>query len=232
MSTQEQNKAADRRWGALIVFLAPLVMLLGSGYHPWLGNPSDPEFHATLADAVTSDSTRWAIAHLAVAVGSGLLLLAFLALRSYLRRASDDRWSALAIPFIVMGSTMFAMLPAMEFVPLVAASTGADVQAAQAALDPWFIPIFLISGGLFLLGGIGFAVGIVRSDVLSPNLARAAAAGLIVMAATRIIPLSASLLYVGPAAGIVSLWPLGYVIWDRGVAQSEPAGAQEAQPAA
>lgn len=232
MSIQEQNKVADSRWGALIIFLAPLVMLLGFSYHPWLGNPSDAEFHAELAHAVATDPTRWVISHLGVAVGSGLLLLAFLALRSYLRQASKDRWSALALPFIVMGSVMFAMLPAMEFAPLVAASIGADIEAAQAALEPWFIPILLISGGLFVLGAIGFAVGIVRSDVLSPGLAWAIAAGLIVMAATRIIPLSATLLYVGPVAGILSLWPLGYVMWDRGVAQSESAGAQEPQPAA
>lgn len=226
MSTQVQSKVTNGRWGAFIVFLAPAVMLLGFGSHPWLGNPSDPDFHAALADAVATDTTRWAVSHLSVALGSGLLLLAFLALRSYLRRASEDRWSAVAIPFIVMGSMMFAMLPAMEFVPLVAASTGADIQAAQAALDTWFIPLFLISGVLFLLGAIGFALGIVRSDVLNPGLARFVAAGLVVMGATRLIPLAASLMYVGPVVGIVALWPLAYVMWDH--RQAQPEAAQSA----
>ena len=228
MSTQEQKKVADGRWGALILFLAPAVMLFGFAYHPWLGNPTDAEFHAELAHAVATDSTRWAISHLGVAIGSGLLLLAFLALRSYLRQASKDRWSALALPFIVMGSVMFAMLPAMEFAPLVAATIGADVEAAQAALDPWFIPTLLISGVLFVVGAIGFAIGIVRSGVLSPGTAWIVAAALFVMAITRIIPLAASLMYIGPVAGIVALWPLAYKMWNRRQAQPESAGAQPA----
>ncbi|MDX1687759.1 MAG: hypothetical protein R3248_07230 [Candidatus Promineifilaceae bacterium] len=155
-------------------------------------------------------------------------MLAFLALRSYLRQASKDRWSALALPFIVMGSVMFAMLPAMEFAPLVAATIGADVEAAQAALDPWFIPTLLISGVLFVVGAIGFAIGIVRSGVLSPGTAWIVAAALFVMAITRIIPLAASLMYIGPVAGIVALWPLAYKMWNRRQAQPESAGAQPA----
>jgi hypothetical protein len=54
-------------------------------------------------------------------VASGLLVLAFLAIRSYLREAGEDRWNILALPFIVVGSTLFAVLPGMEFAPLAAA---------------------------------------------------------------------------------------------------------------
>jgi hypothetical protein len=54
-------------------------------------------------------------------VASGLLVLAFLAIRSYLRGTGEDRWSILALPFIVVGSTLFAVLPGMEFAPLAAA---------------------------------------------------------------------------------------------------------------
>lgn len=47
----------------------------------------------------------------------------------------------LELPFIVMGSTLFTLLPGMEFAPLAAAKTGGDIQTAQAALQPWFVPI-------------------------------------------------------------------------------------------
>lgn len=75
------------------------------------------------------------MAHLTVGVGSGLLLLAFLAIRRYLLVAGEDRFSAWGLPFITLGSVLFALLPGMEFVPLAAAETGGDVQAAQAAVQ-------------------------------------------------------------------------------------------------
>jgi len=83
-----------------------------------------------------------------------------------LRDNGEGRWSVLALPFIVMGSTLFTMLPAMEFAPLAAARTGGDVQAAQAALQPWFVPILVIGSISFAIGVLGFARGITRSGVL------------------------------------------------------------------
>ena len=56
---------------------------------------------AAVAAALASDTTRWGFSHLAVGVGSGFTLLAFLAIRSYLREAGEERWSILALPFIV-----------------------------------------------------------------------------------------------------------------------------------
>jgi hypothetical protein len=67
-----------------------------------------------VAVALAADTTRWGLSHLVTGVASGLLILAFLAIRSYLRQAGEERWSVLAFPFIVMGSTLLALLPAME----------------------------------------------------------------------------------------------------------------------
>ena len=199
----------------VILVIAPAVMLVGSGYHPWIGNPGAPEFFQRLAAAVTAETTRWWVAHLLVAVGSGLLAIAFVAVRSYLRDAGEERWSVMGLPFIVMGSTLYALLPAMEFAPVGALRAGADVAAIQAAQMPWFVPILLTSALLFALGVLGFVIGIVRSDVLGAWLIWIVPAALVVMAASRFFPVGAAQLYTGPVAGLVALWSLAYTTWKQ-----------------
>lgn len=201
-----------RRSRAAIVALAPAVVLAAHAYHPWIGNPGDADFLARLAAAVTADPIRWGISHFGVALGSGLLILAFLAVRSYLREVGTERWSALGLPFIVMGSLLYAMLPAMEFTPLAAARAGADIMALQAAQMAWFVPILMSAALLFFLGVAGFATGIVRTGVLSPRLTGLVIAALAVMAISRFFPVGLAQLYVGPAAGAVALWPLAYLM--------------------
>lgn len=210
------------RLRAVATALAPAVMAAGLLYHPRIGTPSDPDFLARLAAAVAADPGRWAVAHLTVGVGSGLLILAFLAVRGHLREAGEERWSPLALPFVVMGSVLFALLPGMEFAPLAAAEAGADIQAAQAALMPRFRPVVLAAAIVFAPGALGFAAGIARGGVLNSALTWLVVGALIVMAAARFVPLAAAQLYVGPAAGIVALWPLAYAMWRRAEARSAP----------
>lgn len=197
------------RYRGAIVAIAPAVLLAGFAYHPFLDPPIDP---GAVAVAAAADTTRWGIAHLTVALGYGLVMLGFLAIRSHLREAGEERWSGVALPFIVMGSTLFVILTGMEFAPLAAAETGADARRAQAALLPWFLPIVLTGGVSFALGAIGFAVAVVRSRVLGPGPTRLVAGALIVMAVARFVPLSAANYVIG-AAGILALWPLAYAMW-------------------
>ena len=215
------------RFRAAIVAIAPAVLLAGFFYHPYISPPTDP---AAIAAAATSDTARWGLAHLTISVGYGLVVLAFLAVRSYLREAGEERWSILALPFIVMGSTLFVVLTGMEIGLMAAAETGADVQAVQSALFPWFIPILLTGALSFALGVLGFAMGIVRSGVLGPRLTRLVVGALVVMAATRFVPLSAAP-YVIAAAAIVALWPLAYEMWKHPEA-ARPAGQPRPMPAA
>jgi hypothetical protein len=213
--TKPLPATTTRFFRVAILLVAPAVALLGHAYHPWIGNPGDPGFLERLAAAVAADPTRWAISHLSVAVGAGLLILAFLAVRGYLREAGEQRWSALGLPFIVMGSVLYALLPAMEFAPVGAHGAGADIAAVQAAVMPWFRPIMMTAAALFALGALGFATGIARSGILSPGLTWLVVAALGVLAATRFFPVGAAQLYVGPAAALVALWPLAYVMWRR-----------------
>jgi hypothetical protein len=197
------------RFRAAIVAAAPALLLAAFVYHPYITPPTDPAASVTVA---ASDTTRWGIAHLAIGVGYGLAVLAFLAIGSYLRDAGEERWSSLALPFIVMGSTLFVILTGMEIGLLAAAEAGADVQAVQSALFPWFIPILLTGAMTFALGTLSFAMGIVRSRVLGPRLSRLVVGALVIMAVARFVPLSAAPYAIG-AAAIVALWPLAYEMW-------------------
>jgi hypothetical protein len=216
------------RFGAFIVALAPAVMLAGLFAHPYIATLPD---EAAVAAAVTADTTRWGLAHLTVGVASGLVVLAFLAIRSYLRDAGEERWSILALPFIVIGGTLFALLPGMEFAPLAAAEAGADVQAVQAALAPWFLPILVTGAATFAVGVFAFARGIADSRVLSRRLSRLVVGALVVLAVARFVPVGAVQFYVQGAAGIVALWPLAYEMWKHPEA-ARPARQPRPVPAA
>jgi hypothetical protein len=219
------SETTKSRFRAAIVAIAPAALLAAIVYHPYIANLTDK---AAVATALASDTTRWSFSHLAVGVASGLLVLAFLAVRSYLREAGEERWSILALPFIVLGSTLFAFLPAMEIAMLAVAEVGADVQAVLIAMDPWFFPILLTGAFTFALGVLGFAMGIVRSGVLGPRLTWVVVGTLVLMAVARFVPLGAAL-YVGGVAGIVALWPVAYEMWKHPEA-ARPAGQPRPMP--
>ena len=222
------SQATRARFGAAIVALAPTVMLAGLFAHPYIATLPD---EAAVAEAVAADTTYWGLVHLTAAVASGLLVLAFLAIRSYLREAGEERWSILALPFIVMGSTLFTVLPGMEFAPLAAAKAGADAEAAQAALASWFIPIMVMGAITFAVGVFAFAKGIANSRVMSRRLTWVVVGALVVLAISRVVPVGAAQFYVQGAAGVVALWPLAYEMWKRPEA-ARPAGQPRPMTAA
>jgi len=213
------------RFAMTIVAVAPAVLFAGFIYHPYISPPTD---EAAIAAAAASDTMRWQLAHLTIAVGYGLVVLAFLASRSYLREVGEERWSVMALPPIVLGSTLFVILTGMEIALAAVAETGGDVQAVQAALFPWFVPILLTGAVSFALGAFGFAMGIARSAVLSPGLTRAVAGALLVMAVARFIPLSVAP-YLMATAGVVALWPLAYEMWRH--PEARPSGHPRPLPA-
>ena len=146
------------RWRTTVVVVAPVVLLAVFVAHPYLSGrlPND----AGVAEAVAAGPTQWGAVHLATAVASGLIILAFLAVRGCLREAGEDHFSALGVPFVVIGSTLFAFLPGMEFAPLAAAETGAtttEIEAAQEALTSWFLPVLVTGALAFAIGVFAFA---------------------------------------------------------------------------
>lgn len=209
------------RAGALVI--APLVLLGAFVWHPFLPGrlPND----AAIAAAVAADPTRWGLAHVAAAVASAFVVLAFLAVRSCLRDAGEGTWSALGLPFVVIGSTLFTLLPGMEFAPLAAVEIGGDAEAAQAALAPWFLPVLIAGALTFGLGCLAFARGVARAGVLDPNIRWLVVTALVVVAASRFVPLAAVQFYVQSGALILALWPLAYAF--RTGPLERPAGQVE-----
>jgi hypothetical protein len=216
---------ADRTpYGAIVVALAPAVMLVTFIAHPFIAVL--PDAHA-IADAVEANTARWGAVHVLTAIGIALTALAFLAIRATLRDAGEDRFSRWALPWVLVGSALYGFLPGLEFVPLAAARTGGDVVAAQETLAPWFTAVLATSAITFAVGAAGFARALASSRILSRSLTRLVVTGLIVLAVARFVPLGAVQFYVQGAAGLVALWPLAYRMW-----RPEPVHVAAHRPAA
>jgi hypothetical protein len=186
-------------------------MFLALALHPYLPG-RQPNVEAVAA-AVSSDPTRWGLVHLATGLGSAVLAVAFLLVRTHLSGVGENRWSRAGLPLVVVGCALYAMLPAMELAPLAAVESGADPAAAQEALLVWFVPVLLASGVTFGAGAVCFAVAVTRSGVLSRASATLVAVSLVVMAASRFVPLSAVQFYVQGLACYAALLPLAYSMW-------------------
>jgi ethanolamine transporter EutH len=205
------TESTTSRLRAVATALAPPALLAAFVWHPYLAGrlPNAP----AIAEAVAEDPTQWGLAHLAAGVASGVVVLAFIAVRGFIRERGDDPWSALGMPFIVIGSVLYAMLPGMEFAPLAAVAAGGDPEAAQSALQPWFLSVLLIGAVIFAVGVLSVAKGIAGRSILSPAVTRLVVVGLVVFAASRLVPLFAVQGYVQAAAALVALWPLAGRMW-------------------
>jgi hypothetical protein len=206
---------------AAIVGIAPAVLaggLLAHPFHPGLPDPG------VIAAAAASNPTRWGLVHLGVALGSGLMVLAFLSIRAYLREAGEERWSAPAVPFIVMGGVLYAVPPGMEFAPLAAAEAGLDGGSLQEVIVRWLAPVLLASAVMFTVGVVGIARGIASSGILTAGRRRVAVGALLVMALARFAPLAEVQFYVQSAAAIVAMWPLSFHMWEH--REAPPTGSQ------
>jgi hypothetical protein len=212
-----------RRSRAVVVAVAPVILLAAFVAHPYIGLGLPDE--AAIADAAASSTLRWGISHLVTGVAAALLVLAFLAIRSYLHDAGEQLWSARGVSLVAFGGTLYAMLPGLEFAALAAAETGGDVRAAQAAVEPWFVPVILASGVTSAVGIMCFAIGVsqIRPSVL--QIPRFVVVALGIMAFSRIIPLTAVQFYLHALAALVALWSLAYVMWrhPRVMPKADPA---------
>ena len=195
---------ARRTTAAATVATAPVVLLAGIGYHPFIADLRDKE---AVAAALTADVTRWSVAHLVVAIATPLVTLAFLAVTAALRQRGEWRWSARSVPFVVIGSTLFALLPAMEITVLAATLSGADPVAVLLELDAWFMPLLLSGAVAFAVGAAFVARSVVSAAVLGRGATTLVVTALLVAAASRFLPFTAALL-VGAGALVVALWPL------------------------
>lgn len=204
------TETTRHHWQAASVAIAPVVMAAALLYHPYLDVLLDVE---AVGSAVSADTTRWALAHLAAGVGITVVTLAFLAVRRHLWEAGDDHHSRWALPLVLLGGGLYALLPGLEFAPLAAAQTGGDPAAALQALRPVFVPILVTGNLLFAAGLLGFIRGIAGSGILGRRATSLVVTALGVWAAARFVPLGAVQFHIQAAAGLAALWPLAYRIW-------------------
>jgi hypothetical protein len=212
-SAAEAAAPTPERWAAILTGVGPVLLLAAFLWHPPI--PGRLPDDAAVAEAAAADLTRWGLAHFAAVLASAAIAVAFVAVREYLRVHGDRRPSALGLGAVVIGSVLYAVLPGLEFVHIAAHETGADMEAAQAALREWFL-IFLVGGSLvFLLGCAAFAVAVMRTRPLGGKLDGVVAGALIVFALARLVPIGAVQFYVQSAAALLALLPLAVGMWGR-----------------
>jgi hypothetical protein len=210
---EAQPRTATRPSGrdlyrAAVTGLSPSLLLLGLVYHPHLDDLRDK---GTVAAALSTDTTRWGIAHLVVGLAAALVLLGFLSVDEVLRESGSVETSALGVPFIVIGSVLFAFLPAMEIAMLGAYGAGVDVKQVLLEMNTWFQPILLAGAAVFAVGVAFFAAAIVRARILGRGLTCLVVGAFVVAAAARFVPLGAAL-YLGGVALVVALLPIAVVM--------------------
>jgi hypothetical protein len=208
------------RTGAVVVASGPLLMLAAILWHPFIPDLRDK---ADVVRHLQADTTTWFGAHLLVALASALVLLGFLAVHGHVRATiGRARWMRGAIPWLVVGTVLFVMLPAMEIGMLAVEKAGGDLLATQTALDTWFMPILVSGTIVFAVGSVAFAVGVHRARILPAGTSWVVVAGLVVSAASR-VPFTLALI-LGVVALNVAMLILASAMWRAG-------GAATARPA-
>jgi hypothetical protein len=195
---------------AITVAAGPVLLLGALLWHPPL--PGRLPDNDAVAEAVAADVTRWGLSHLAAAFAAAAVSVAFIVIRSYLRERGDGWFSAVGLALVVVGNTLYAVLPGMEFSALAAHETGTDIAAAQDALQPWFISVLVGGSVVFAAGTTLFAVAIVGSAPMGRIEAVVIAAALVVFGVSRVIPIGVVQFYVQPAAALLALLPLAAAI--------------------
>ena len=114
---------------AITVAAGPVLLLGALLWHPPL--PGRLPDNDAVAEAAAADVTRWGLSHLAAAFAAAAVSVAFIVIRSYLRERGDGWFSAVGLALVVVGNTLYAVLPGMEFSALAAHETGTDIAVSK-----------------------------------------------------------------------------------------------------
>lgn len=196
-----------RIWaGAAVLFVAPAVLLAGALAHPFVG---DYTHTIVVADAVRAAPGQWAVAHLLLAIGLGLMPLVVLVIRQEFRSAGEQRWSGIGLPLLIVGGTLMATIVGTEITLAAVVDSGGDVLAVREADEALTLPVFLGGVLLFVLGWLSFAMAFYRARILPTALNWWAIVALVAVAITFFIPQTLGTYGFGLAILVVS-WLVGY----------------------
>lgn len=200
---------------AAIVMLAPLVLLAGALWHPYVAN----EMNAADVEAGLAAGDRWIWSHIVLAFGFGLMVAAIHAIVNYVHEAGERTWSGLAMLLGAVGGVGYGFLVGAEGLGArFAVDAGADVSMFVTGFEPWF-GVFFGFVILFSLGVLSLAVAIWRSHALKMNELRLTEVGLMATAVLALVPMGWAGL-AASATSIVAFWPVAYEMWRHGAPQS------------
>lgn len=209
-----QSRTTDETPGAraraLLVAAGPVLLTAALLWHPPL--PGRLPDSAGVAEAASAGITRWGLSHVAAALASGAVAVAFVAVRGHLRERGDGSASAVGLGLVLIGSTLYAVLPGMEFAVVAAHETGADLAETQAALESWFVPILVVGAVTFAFGTVLFAVAVARAASFARLPTIIVAGALVVFGLSRVVPVGVVQFYVQSVAALVALLPLAIAI--------------------
>lgn len=195
----------------VVLFVAPVVFLAGLVAHPFVRSYLDT---GVVATAISGAPDRWAIAHLVIAVGVGLVLLAVLAIRRRFRIAGEQRWSSVAVTLLIVGGPLLGAVVGAEITLSAVVMSGSDVSVVLTEGETWTRPLFIGAIALFILGWLSFAVAFAKVPILPPGKNRLAMVALIAIPFGTFIPQTSGSYLYGLAVLVVS-WLVGSGITDR-----------------
>ena len=197
-----------QRQRAAILAVAPLVLLTGLLLHPYISDSTDA---AETAVKVAEGPTRWVWAHVIIALGLALTVVALSAFRSFLR-AAGDQWSFLAVPFFTVGVSLLIFFVGVDGLGGWATTESAgSAEAFYDEAEAW-APLLVTAGAILSIGLLLLAVAIKQSRTLPNGLTWLVVTSLVVSVIANFIPYGWTLYVIGTAAA-GSLWPVAYIMW-------------------
>ena len=216
------SDGAKDKLRAAVVFIAPVVLLVGFFYQPYISDFTDT---VEFGEEVAAGSTRWLWSQTVIALSVVLTILAIFSIRIYLRDAGEDLWSFLAVPLVTVGAATFVFV--LGFAGL-AGWTVTELGGSVAGVAEFFDEvggfgdaIFIIGGILFGLGLLSLAAAVKLSGTLADSVAWLVVIALVVNVIAGFIPTGWGTYVIGVTA-IVALWPIAYQMWQDASAELVP----------
>ena len=203
------SDTTQKRLRALALFSAPVVLMVGWLYHPYVADETKVQ---SFADAASSDPDRWAGAHIILVIGFVLASLAVLAARHELRSAGEERWSPPAVLLLVTGHTLLVGIWFWEVDVAAVAKLGGDTEAVLLQSGTYGLEPLALAG--FLMMGIGWillALALYRSRILQP-IPSWSIAGLMVPILAGLLTPSTGGSYIFGVGVLGFMWLLAYRI--------------------
>lgn len=199
------------RLRAAVLFTVPVLFLVGVALQPYIDDYGDSE---EVAEKVATAASRYAWAQLVLVISLAFTFLAFFGLRMYLRGHGEDRWSVIAVPFMVIGgSTMAFASGGTGIGAWVTQDSGGSLALYFDSASDWILGIEAVGGTLAAVGIVAMAIAIARSGVLRKPLNWIVVVALFLSLSALVRGVGSLSSYVAAVTELVAFWILGVQMW-------------------